>query len=474
MSAKSGYRKLALVLAVVGLAALIGTTWALFPVSRHPSLTEMPDLSRLDPAVAALIGELIADLNRGPREAERHARLAMAYQANNLRRAALKSYEQAVRLDPAEAKWWYSLALARSFAGDSEGATAALDEAIARNERYVPAHWRQGELLRAQGDWAAAEKAFQRALAINPREPAALVGVVRVELQRQNTREALTLLEQLLKRSPNNPFLYQLLGQAYRQAGRYDEAKIALARGKPGEPKWADPWLRELDQYRVGFSDQIKKALRLVGDGQTQQAIPMLESLRKLRPNDVTLLSNLGAAYIETRNYPAAILTLKAALADHPDHFATHLNLSGAYEHLGQLDKALHHAERAIQCNPVLAAGHLRHGALLNNLGRFDDAQAALARARQFDANEIESLVYSGRIECRRKQWAAALPYFEQALERDSTAVAALCGLALATMESGRLDEAQQTLEKVARLKPDDPQYRLVKRRLDELRLKNP
>ncbi|MCH8211247.1 MAG: tetratricopeptide repeat protein, partial [Planctomycetes bacterium] len=90
------------------------------------------------------------------------------------------------------------------------------------------------------------------------------------------------------------------------------------------------------------------------------------------------------------------------------------------------------------------------------------------------DGNEIQSLVYSGWIECRRERWAAALPYFEKAIERDSMAVAALCGLALASMESGRLDEARQTLEKVERLKPDDPQYRLVKRRLDQLRRKRP
>ncbi len=467
-------RKLALAAAAVGLVALIGLGWVFLPTSDDPGPPAITDLDALDVAVAARIRELIAAVEDAPRDAVRRGRLGMAYQANDVRQAALRSFEQAVQLERSEPKWWYFLALARSSLGDTEGATAALEEVIARNERYMPAHWRQGDLLRAQGDWTAAEKAFRRALAINPREPAALVGVIRVQLQRQNTREALTLLEPLLKRFPNQPFLYQLLGQAYRQAGRHDEARIALARGKPGEPQWDDPWVRELDQYRVGFSAEFKKALRLIGAGQTQRAIPMLESLRKLRPNDVTLLNNLGAAYIETRNYPAAILTLKVALADHPNHFGTHLNLSGAYEHLGQFDKGLHHVKRAIQSNPTLAAAHQRHGVLLMNMGRFDEALAALAQARRFDANEIQSLVYSGWIECRRERWAAALPYFEKAIERDSMAVAALCGLALASMESGRLDEARQTLEKVERLKPDDPQYRLVKRRLDQLRRKRP
>ena len=470
----TGSRNLALAGAAIGLVAFIGLGWVFLPSSGEPGSPALTDLDALDVAAAARIRELIAAVEDAPRDAVRRGRLGMAYQANDVRQAALRSFEQAVQLDQSEPKWWYFLALARSLLGDVEGATAALDEVIARNERYVPAHWRRGELSRARGDWAAAERAFGRALAINPGEPAALVGVIRVQLQRQNTREALTLLEPLLKRFPNQTFLYQLLGQGLRQAGRYDEARIALARGKPGNPQWADPWVEELDQYRVGFAAEFKKAITLMRAGQTQRAIPMLESLRKLRPNDVTLLNNLGAAYIETRNYRAAILTLEAALADHPDHFATHLNLSVAHEHLRLLDKALHHVERAIQCNPTLAAAHLRHGKLLKNIGRFDEALAALARARQFDANEIQSLVRSGWIECQRERWAAALPYFQKAVERDSTAVEALCGLALVLMESGRLDEARQTLKKVERLKPDNPQYRQVKRRLDELGRKSP
>ena len=108
------------------------------------------------------------------------------------------------------------------------------------------------------------------------------------------------------------------------------------------------------------------------------------------------------------------------------------------------------------------------------NMSCFDDALEALATARRFDAADPLSLVHSGWIECRRERWAAALPYFEKAVEQDPAAVAALCGLALAAMESGRLDEARRTLEQVERLKPDDPQYRLVKRRLDQLRSKNP
>ena len=186
----TGSRNLALAGAAIGLVAFIGLGWVFLPSSGEPGSPALTDLDALDVAAAARIRELIAAVEDAPRDAVRRGRLGMAYQANDVRQAALRSFEQAVQLDQSEPKWWYFLALARSLLGDVEGATAALDEVIARNERYVPAHWRRGELLRAQGDWDAAERAFRRALAINPGEPAALRTAALARLDEEARKDA--------------------------------------------------------------------------------------------------------------------------------------------------------------------------------------------------------------------------------------------------------------------------------------------
>lgn len=470
----TGSSKLKLAGVTIGLAAIIGLSWVFLKPSIDPGPPAITNFDALDVAVSARLRKLIKGVENSPRDAIRRGRLGMAYQANNVRQAALTSFQQAILLDSSEPKWWYYLADTRSKLGDIEGAIAALDEVMARNDQYVPVHWRRGELLKAQGDLDSAEKSFLRALAINPNESAALVGMTQIQLQRKNPREALNYLKLLLRLNPNQPFLYQLLGQTYQQAGLHEKARIALAKGRSDKPEWDDPWLVELDQYRVGFSAQFKKALRLIDAGQIPQAIAMFESLRKLRPNDVTLLNNLGAAYILMQNYSSAIQRLEIALIEHPNHFGTHLNLSGAHEKSGRLDRALGHVEWAIKINPKLAFAHLRRGELLMKMDRPDEAIAALALAQQYDAQEIHSLVLSGQIECNRKRWAEALPYFEKAVERDFTSVDALCGLALASMELGRLDEAKQTLDKVKQLKPNDSLYQQVKRRLDQLSRNSP
>ncbi|MCH8824314.1 MAG: tetratricopeptide repeat protein [Planctomycetes bacterium] len=466
----TGSSKLKLAGATIGLAAIIGLSWVFLTASVDPGPPAITNFDALDVAVSARIRKLITGVENSPRDAVRRGKLGMAYQANNVRQAALTSFQQAILLDSSEPKWWYYLAVTRSQLGDIDGAISALDEVISRNDQYVPVHWRRGQLLKAQGDWDMAEKAFRRALEINPNEPAALVGMTQIKLQKKNPREALTYLKQLMRILPNQPFLYQLLGQTYQQAGMHEKARLALARGKPDKPQWKDAWLIELDQYRVGFSAQFKKALRLIDAGQLPQAIALLESLRKQRPNDVTLLNNLGAAYIETGNFSTAIRRLEDALVDHPNHFGTHLNLSSAHEKLGQFDRALLHVEWAIRYNPTLARAHLIHGKLLMNMDRSDEAIVAFALAQKFDAYDIQSLVLSGQIECLRQRWAEALPFYEKAIERDSTDVEAFCGLALASMELGQLDKAQQALEKAKRLNPNDPFYLQVKRRFDNLR----
>lgn len=73
-----------------------------------------------------------------------------------------------------------------------------------------------------------------------------------------------------------------------------------------------------------------------------------------------------------------AIKSFKKALALEPEADETHHQLSMVYSHIGLLDEALAHAERAIDLNPNNTMARFRVGTYMAWQCRFDDASGVL------------------------------------------------------------------------------------------------
>lgn len=101
----TGTSKLKLAGATVGLAAIIALGWVFLTNSVDPGPPAVTNFDVLDVAVATRIRKLIKGVENSPRDAVRRGKLGMAYQANNIRQAALTSFEQAIQLDRSEPKW---------------------------------------------------------------------------------------------------------------------------------------------------------------------------------------------------------------------------------------------------------------------------------------------------------------------------------------------------------------------------------
>lgn len=72
----------------------------------------------------------------------------------------------------------------------------------------------------------------------------------------------------------------------------------------------------------------------------TPADIPALEAARQQRPNDASVLTRLGIAYYDTKDYAKARDALRATLVVEPASYAAAIYLGLAYEELGNLDSA--------------------------------------------------------------------------------------------------------------------------------------
>jgi tetratricopeptide (TPR) repeat protein len=104
-----------------------------------------------------------------------------------------------------------------------------------------------------------------------------------------------------------------------------------------------------------------------------------------LKPNDASLLTDLGTTLLHLQRFDEALDCYQRAAAIGPDQAGSHFGGSLVLAQLGRTDEALQAVERAIALRPGVAAYLSHRGHLLLRLGRQDEAVVALRSALEHD-----------------------------------------------------------------------------------------
>ncbi len=352
------------------------------------------NLGLMDPLIVEAIEGQLAAIEVNPSEVSLRLRLAMLYHANGLPEEAEQAYRQVIEMDSGSARAWYGVARLHQEAGAMEEAVAAGQRVIAIDPEYIPARRRLGAWLLELGRVDEAEQVLSEARSREPGNPLNDMGLAKVMLQQGKFAEAVGLLEPVVRKFADLGYAQMLLASGYRGfpgGERMEEARLASARGAGAIPPELDPWATELLSLRTGYSGLLKESERLLGmstsgagEGNIDEAERLLNKARLIQPRDPIVLNNLARVYESRGKFERMRKVLLDTLRHDPDHYATHLNLSLAYEHLGNLGKARVHALRAVELNPSLGPAHWQLGRvlLLNNdrEGGVAEIQEAMAR----------------------------------------------------------------------------------------------
>ena len=452
------------------LTIILGTALvACSPAPLVPEPIEVP-FENSEQAVVDQLARLLAEARATPESAEARAALGMAYEISGRLQAARGSYGQAASLEPAEPRWSHLEAVAQAELGDLEGALVVLDRAIAGNGSYAPSHLFRGQWLLDLGRVEEAGEAFSRASELETRHPAPRIGIAKVHLRAGRPREALPILERLLQATPDDPHLNQLIGQAYRASGDLDRARAALALASPGnKPGWPDPWRDERFEYQTGFAGGMFRTSKLMKQGRAEEALALMEQLRRQRPDDRQLLNNLSVAYRAAGKPDRAFEVLRDGLSHHPDYFPFHLNISSDYQRRGDIEQALVHLRQVVEIKPTLAEGWQRIGSIHFAAGDMNAALAAFERAARSEPGSTQYLLYCGIILGRLERWDDAIERLQRALQIDPNLGSVLITLGQALGEVGRFEEAREALSRAAGMKIDRRHLERVQARVAEL-----
>jgi tetratricopeptide (TPR) repeat protein len=211
--------------------------------------------------------EAVADYERAaaldPEDLTMHRRLGGTFAKSKLWAPAVAAFERVVDLDPEDAAAWRQLGSgnlslqrwkpsisafehALELSGEDPNVLLALGYAYERTpdleaalERYRKAsvlaprwaqpHYRIGRALLAAGNLSDAQQALERARSLEPDFPDPLTFLGEIHLKRGETALAIETLERAVALDPELFEAHYHLAQAYRRAGREDDARRSIA-----------------------------------------------------------------------------------------------------------------------------------------------------------------------------------------------------------------------------------------------------
>ncbi len=218
-------------------------------------------------------------------------------------------------------------------------ARSLAERSLAADPKQSLFHTAMGQVFEAEGQIAAAEKAYLDALYLDPTSPEPMSRLFVIELA-SNDPEKIRRLERLLvaslEKKDSLPIHHDWLGQVYMRMGQNDKAEMSFTTAvgqAPNEP-----------QFRISLGS-LK-----AHEGKLDEARASYEAALKLAPDHPLALFNIGSTYAIQGQIDKALEYFQHAerVSTVPNH-ALYNALAQAYEVKGELDKAAGALRRSLQ-----------------------------------------------------------------------------------------------------------------------------
>ncbi|MBA2453180.1 MAG: tetratricopeptide repeat protein [Chloroflexia bacterium] len=168
----------------------------------------------------------------------------------------------------------------------------------------------------------------------------------------------------------------------------------------------------------------MERAISLLQTGELVKAVPFLEALIAVEPDNVDALYNLGMAFSDLGRLDEAKMYLLKAIHIQPDHSNALTALGVALQRSGDPEAARRRLEQAVKIDQSNGYAYRNLGAVLGTLGEWNEAEPAFRKACQL-------------------------------LPEDQPSVFGLAEVLAKSGNTDRLDEADKAYERAIRIDPD-------------------
>jgi tetratricopeptide (TPR) repeat protein len=329
-----------------------------------------------------------------------------------------------------------------------------------------------GEANRAAGDMAAAQRAFEEALKLEPDSEEAKAGLGWALLDRDREREVLSRVE------GEGRQVALVRTAAYARMGDWKRVRVEVARTRVEDhyPPEAIVYLAQADAAE-GERDRAREALEKTLAATKRAKAEVRTALGQLHWQDKAL--DKAGSLFETavtessRDYEAscalgrllisrglpdlAMKPLTQAVERNAAHGEAREALGRALLALGRTPEALKQFEEWQLDNPGAATAHKGFALALYHAGRMKDAEAASGRAVKLVANDPEAHRVRSDVLFALGDTKGGFGALESANRLDAKAPETFCDIALAFLRQGLEANAEKAFEAARREGPDIP-----------------
>jgi tetratricopeptide (TPR) repeat protein len=386
--------------------------------AQRPGAPPQPTLDDVEPAVAEAVRAAREAVLAAPESAETWGGLGDRLAAHGWGAEALACYAAAEHLEPRTFVWPYMQGHLL-VADELDAALAAFDRALALDGEYAPAHYFRARVLHRLGRPAEAADAYRRATSLNERLSQAWLGLGQLELQRGEVAAARVPLERALALEPRDPATHHALAQVAAALGEADAAAThAAGAARLGDRSTPiDDPRRRTAVEPIGHAALNRRGLDLLAAGRPEEAVTWFRRAIAADPGRAPARYNLGRAEQARGRPAAAIEAARAALRIDPAYVEAHYLLGTVLAMSNRPDEALTHLETTLQAWPGFAPAHVNLGGALQSLGRLEEAVEHFRAALEAAPQDVGACYNLGSALARQGRHDEALTWLRRAAE---------------------------------------------------------
>jgi len=284
--------------------------------------------------------------------------------------------------------------------------------------RYVgvSGHNRPARFMRALAD-------YDRAIALNPKDPSGLLQRANFHLLSGDADKALADYNAAIALDPKNVSAFANRGEAYRVQGEDDRAIADFDAALKLDPKF------------VAAYDN--RGLALLNKGETDRAIADFDAAIKLSPNLVAPYSHRAIAYEAKGAHDRALADFAVAIKLDPNDPTPYVNRGNIYLSQNDLDRALEDYGHAIMIDANDAEAYNNRGSVYAKKGDFTRAVADYDAAIRLNPQLAGAYGNRGLALVKAGQYARAIADFNVALSKNPKDALSLYNRGFAKQQTG-------------------------------------